>query len=69
MTTPTVITLATYANGKIRRIHEGIDIVCQEYIDGVWVEFVRTNEMSNDYAYTETTGACIARAHQLRSQS
>lgn len=68
MTIPTTIVLATYAGGKIRRIHEGMDIVCQEYIDGTWVEFKRTNEMSNDYAYSETTYACRAREQQLRSQ-
>lgn len=66
MTIPTIMVMSTYADGKVRRIHEGMDIVCQEYIDGAWVEFKRTNEMSNDYAYLDTKNACYAREKQLK---
>lgn len=47
---------------NVRRIKQGLDLVCQEFKGGKWVEFARTNEMSNDFAYTETSALCRQRA-------
>lgn len=48
---------------NVRRITTSShDLLCQELIDEKWVTFWKTNEISNDYAYTETSEQCRRRA-------
>lgn len=48
---------------NVRRIStKDHDLLCQELVGGKWVTFWRTNEISNDYAYTESAGKCRQRA-------
>jgi len=42
----------------VRRVHSGFDLICEREENGQWVEFGRFNEMSNDYAYTESNERC-----------
>lgn len=47
---------------RVRRIKDGLNLVCQEFDGTKWVEFARVDEMSNDYAYTDSAGWCRQRA-------
>lgn len=63
MSTTDTETAADYYGPNVRRVRTtDADLLCQELIDGKWVTFHRTNEISNDYAYTETSEQCRKRA-------
>lgn len=50
---------------NVRRVRDtdGLTLLCQERdARGQWVTFYSTNEMSNDWAYTETSSKCRSRA-------
>jgi hypothetical protein len=49
---------------SVRRIHSGFELICEEEIGGEWVRFFVTNEMSNDYAYSETDRACAQKVNE-----
>lgn len=53
---------ADYWGPNVRRILEGTTLKCQERIDGKWKTFRTTDEMANDYAYTDSSGWCRQRA-------
>lgn len=56
---------ADFWGPNIRRVRDPKDslvLLCQELVDGKWVTFHSANEMSNDYAYTETSGVCRRQA-------
>lgn len=63
MSTIDTETAADYYGPNVRRVRTtDADLLCQELIGGKWVTFYRTNEISNDYAYTESAGQCRQRA-------
>lgn len=44
---------------NVRRIKvDSLTIACQELVDNKWKTFATFNEMSNDYAYTDSAAAC-----------
>lgn len=48
---------------NVRRIKtDPLTIACQEMVKEKWETFATFNEMSNDYAYTESAVACRQRA-------
>lgn len=50
----------------VRRVHSGYELICEVQQGGDWVEFWRTNEMSNDYAYSESQERCLAKVAELQ---
>lgn len=42
-----------YYSETLRSYNEGLDIILEQLKDGEWVQVWSTNEMSNDYAYTD----------------
>lgn len=53
---------ADYWGANVRRIKEGNTLKCQELVDGQWVTFRTTDEMANNFAYTDSSGWCRLRA-------
>lgn len=61
--TPDTEPRADYYGPNVRRISTADhDLLCQELVNGKWVTFWRTNEISNDFAYTESAAQCRQRA-------
>lgn len=56
-------THADHWGPNVRRIRTtDADLLCQEQVNGKWATFWKTNEISNDYAYTESAVKCRQRA-------
>lgn len=49
----------------VRRVHSGFDLICEVECDGEWVEFWRTNEISNGFAYSESDSRCYAKTQEM----